>query len=118
MGDETKVELRQVKEGAAAAGSIIERYLIRILGPLGRKIGESTPLGRAMAFLGLLTAVVSLVLILTNAMWFGTQERKGRKYVNITYERKGYGIALLSGIGLVVIGTLQKEKGKVKAKKK
>jgi hypothetical protein len=110
MGDETKIELQHVKQGAAAAGSIIERYLVRILGPLGRKIGESTPLGRTMAFVGLLAVVVSLVLILTNATWFRTQERKGRKYVNITYERKGYGIAFLSGIGLVIIGTLQKEK--------
>jgi len=118
MGDETKVELQQVKEGVGAAGNIIERYLIRILGPLGTKISESTPLGRAMAFIGLLTMVVSLVLILTNAMWFGTQERKGRKYVNVSYERKGYGIAFLSGIGLVVVGALQKEKAKTRTRTK
>jgi hypothetical protein len=118
MGDETKVEFQQVRQGVEAAGNILERYLIRVLGPLGRKIAESTPLGRAMAFIGMLAVAVCLVLILTNAMWFSTQERKGRKYVNITYERKGYGIAFLSGIGLVVAGVLQKEKEKSKAKKR
>ncbi len=110
MGDETKIEMQQIKQGVEAAGSVIERYLIRILGPLGRRIAESSPLGRLMAFAGLLTVAVSLVLILTNAMWFSTQTRKGRKFVNITYEQKGYGIAFLSGIGLVVLGALQKEK--------
>jgi hypothetical protein len=118
MGDETKIEMRQVKEGVGAAGSIIERYLIRILGPLGRRIAASSPLGRVMAFIGLLTVVVSLILILTNAMWFSTQTRKGHKYVSITYEQKGYGIAFLSGIGLVVAGMLLKEKGKGKGKRK
>ncbi len=117
MGDETRMDMQHVKEGAAAAGGIIDRYLMRILGPLGRRIGESSPMGKAMAYLGLLTVVVSLVLIFSNAMWFKTQERKGRKYVNITYERKGYGVALLSGVGLVVVGTLVKDRGGSRKKK-
>jgi hypothetical protein len=116
MGDETKVEIRQVKEGMEAAGSIIDRYLIRILGPLGGKIAERAPLGRAMAFAGLLIAAISLVLILTMATRFSTQTRKGRNYVNITYEQKGYGIAFLCGAGLFVAGMLQKEKQKGKKK--
>lgn len=42
MGDETVVQMRELKKGMGAAGNIIERYLIRVLGPLGRKIAEAS----------------------------------------------------------------------------
>ncbi len=49
MGAETKIQVREIKKGMEAAGSAQERYLIRFLGPLGRKISEATQTGRIMA---------------------------------------------------------------------
>ncbi|MEK6743320.1 MAG: SH3 domain-containing protein [Nitrospirota bacterium] len=88
MGDETKVQVREIKKGMEAAGSVLERYLIRFLGPLGRKISESTQTGRIMALVGIATVVVSLVLIAVFALSFRTEVKKGvltvsKKVVNI-----------------------------------
>ncbi len=110
MGDETVVQMREFKKGVGAAGNVLERYLIRLLGPIGRKIAESTKAGRVMALIGVVTVLVSLILIFTNATWFHSFEKKGHAYVNITYEKKGYGIAFLAGIGLYVAGILQKKR--------
>jgi hypothetical protein len=84
MGDETKIQAREVKKGAAAMGSIVERYMIRLLGPLGRKIQEATPLGRAMALIGITAIAVSLVLIFANALSFSfrTEAAKGALVVS------------------------------------
>ncbi len=113
MGDETKVQIREFTKGVEAAGNVVERYMIRLLGPVGRKIGEATKAGRVMALIGVVTVVVSLVLIFaTNATRFSTSERKGHKYVHITYEKKGYGIAFLGGLGLYVVGVMQKQRRK------
>lgn len=110
MGDETVVQMREFKKGIGAAGNVVERYLIRILGPIGKKIAEATKAGRIMALAGVVTIVVSVVLIFTDATWFRTFEKKGHEYVYITYEKKGYGIAFLAGLGLFVVGVLQKKK--------
>lgn len=110
MGDQTVVQMREIKKGVGAAGNIVERYMIRILGPVGKKIAEATKAGRIMALLGVVTIVVSVVLIFTDATWFRTFEKKGHEYVYITYEKKGYGIAFLAGLGLFVVGVLQKKK--------
>lgn len=109
MGDETVVQMREFKKGVGAAGSVLERYMIRLLGPIGRKIAESSKAGRAMALVGVVTIITSLVLIFTNATWFRTFEKKGHAYVYITYEKKGYGIAFLAGLGLFVVGVMQKK---------
>lgn len=77
MGDETKIQVREIKKGMEAAGSVLERYLIRFLGPLGRKISESTEAGRIMALTGIAAVVVSLVLIAVFALSFRTEIRKG-----------------------------------------
>jgi uncharacterized protein YgiM (DUF1202 family) len=77
MGDETKIQAREVKQGAAAMGSIVERYMIRLLGPLGRKIQGATPVGRAMALVGITAITVSVVLIFANALSFRTEIAKG-----------------------------------------
>jgi hypothetical protein len=111
MGDQTVVQMREIKKGVGAAGNIVERYLIRVLGPLGKKIAEASKVGRAMALVGVVTVIVSLGLIFIDSTWFKMSERKGRQFVNITYERKGYGIAFLAGLGLFVVGVMQK-KGK------
>lgn len=112
MGDQTVVQIRELKKGVGAAGNIVERYMIRVLGPIGKKIEEASKAGRAMALLGVVTIIVSLVLIFTDATWFKMSEtRGGRKFVNITYEQKGYGVAFLAGLGLFVVGVMQK-KGK------
>ncbi len=110
MGDETVVQMREFKKGIGAAGNVLERYLIRVLGPVGRKIAEATKTGRIMALIGVVTIVVSLALIFTDATWFRTFEKKGHQYVYITYEQKGYGVAFLAGIGLYVVGILQKKR--------
>jgi hypothetical protein len=88
MGDETKIQMREVKKGVEAMGSVAERYLIRWLGPLGRKISEATQRGRIMALVGVVAAVAGLVLILANAVSFRTEMLKGvlvvsKKVVNI-----------------------------------
>ncbi len=110
MGDETRVQINEFKKGVGAAGNVVERYMIRLLGPIGRKIEEATKAGRIMALIGVVAVVVSLVLIFTDATWFHASERKGHKYVNITYERKGYGVAFLAGLGLFAVGIMQKKK--------
>lgn len=111
MGDQTVVQMREITKGMGAAGNIVERYLIRVLGPLGRKIAEASQIGRVMALLGVITVAVSLTLIFTDATWFKTSSSKGRQFVSITYEQKGYGIAFLAGLGLFGVGMMQK-KGK------
>ncbi len=110
MGDETVVQMREFKKGMGAAGNVVERYMIRVLGPIGKKIAAASKAGRAMALIGVATVLVSLVLIFTNATSFRTFEKKGHQYVNITYERKGYGIAFLAGLGLYIVGVVQKKK--------
>lgn len=173
MGDETKVQIREVKKGMEAMGSVVERYLIRWLGPVGRKIAEASQTGRVMALVGLIAAVVGLVLIMTNAVSFRTQmlkgvlvvskkvanirdkasvkgkvvakaeqgetlsylassegwykvrakegtgwvshdmvERKGYRTAIIEYDMKGYGIVSLAGLGLFIIGIVQKKKSR------
>jgi hypothetical protein len=77
MGDETRIQAREVKKGAVAMGGIVERYLIRFLGPVGRKVQSSTKVGRIMALLGILAIVVSAVLIFANALTFRTEIVKG-----------------------------------------
>ena len=111
MGDQTVVQMREIKKGVGAAGSVLERYLIRLLGPLGTRIAQASQAGRVMALIGVITVLVSLVLIFTNGSRFQSHEKKGHKYVTITYEQKGYGVAFLAGIGLFVVGVMQK-KGK------
>lgn len=111
MGDETRVQVREVKKGAAAMGDIVERYMIRWLGPLGRKISESTKAGRIMALIGVVAIVVSLVLIYVYSFSFGTSvSRKGLRIVTLRYEMEGYGIPFIVGIALLFIGLLQKKK--------
>jgi len=110
MGDETRVQMREFKKGVGAAGNVLERYMIRLLGPIGRKIAESTKAGRIMALIGVVAIVISLVLIFTNAFSTRTQETKGHKYVYVRYEMKGYGISLLAGLGLYVVGVMQKKR--------
>lgn len=111
MGDQTVVQMREITKGMGAAGNIVERYLIRVLGPLGKKIAEASQVGRVMSLLGVITVVVSLALIYTDATWFKMSQSKGRQFVNITYEQKGYGVAFLAGLGLFGVGMMQK-KGK------
>jgi uncharacterized protein YgiM (DUF1202 family) len=77
MGDETRVQVREVKKGAVAMGGIVERYMIRLLGPLGRKVQAATQAGRAMALAGIAAIVVSVVLIFANALSFRTEIVKG-----------------------------------------
>lgn len=77
MGDETRVQMREVQKGMEAMGSVAERYLIRWLGPVGRKIAEATQAGRVLALIGVITAVVGLVLIAANALSVRTEIRKG-----------------------------------------
>ncbi len=110
MGDETRVQMREVKKGVEAMGGVVERYMIRWLGPLGRKIAESTRAGRIMALIGVVAIVVSLVLIYQNAFWFGSTARKGITYYTITYASKGYGLPFLIGVGLLVVGLMQKKR--------
>lgn len=113
MGDQTVVQVREIKKGVGAAGNIVERYMIRLMGPLGKKIAEASKAGRIMALLGVVTVIVSLALIFTDATWFKfpRPNKRGRQFVHITYEKKGYGVAFLAGLGLYVVGVMQK-KGK------
>jgi len=77
MGDETRVQVREVKKGAVAMGGIVERYMIRFLGPLGRKIQAATQVGRVMALVGIAAIAVGVVLIFSNALTFRTEIVKG-----------------------------------------
>ena len=77
MGNETKIQVREIKKGMEAAGNVLERYLIRFLGPLGRKISGATQTGRIMALVGIATVAVSLALIAVFALSFRTEIQKG-----------------------------------------
>lgn len=111
MGDETRVQMSEMKKGAAAMGGIVERYMIRWLGPLGRKIAGATKAGRVMALIGVTAIVVSLVLIYMYSFSFDTSvTRKGLKIVTIRYQMEGYGIPFIAGVALLVIGILQKKR--------
>lgn len=111
MGDETRVQVSEVKKGAAAVGGIVERYMIRWLGPLGRKIAESTKAGRIMALVGVVAIVVSLVLIYMNSFFYDTSiTKKGLKVLNIHYQMEGYGMPFIAGIVLLVVGLRQKKR--------
>ena len=70
MGDETRVQMREAKKGAEAIGNILERYLVRILGPLGRRIQTATPTGRILALSGVVVAIISIVIILFTSLKF------------------------------------------------
>ena len=110
MGDETRVQMKELQKGAEALGGIAERYLIRFLGPLGRRIAQSSKAGRLMALAGVVTVIVSGVLIYINSLWFGTSmARKGIKVVTIRYQMEGYGIYFVIGIAVFVIGLMQKK---------
>ena len=113
MADETKVQMKEVKKGVEAAGSILERYMIRLLGPLGRKIEGATQIGRIMALIGVVTIVVGLVLIYLNSFFFDSAvTRQGLRIVTIRYQMEGYGFVLAAGVGLLIAGILQKTKGR------
>lgn len=77
MGDETRIQAREVKKGAVAMGGIVERKMIRWLGPVGRKIQGATQVGRIMALVGIAAIVVSVVLIFANALSYRTEVVKG-----------------------------------------
>lgn len=77
MGDETKVQIGAMKKGAEAMGSIVERYLIRVLGPLGKRIQRATKAGRIMALAGIVAVALSGVLIAVNAVSFHTEVKTG-----------------------------------------
>lgn len=111
MGDETRVQIREVQKGVEAMGGIAERYMIRLLGPLGKKIAAATKTGRIMALIGVLGTIVFGVLIYLNSLWIGTSvTRKGLKILTVRYEMEGYGIPFLIGIGLVIFGIMQKKR--------
>lgn len=112
MADETRVQVKEVRKGMEAAGSILERYMIRLLGPLGRRIEAASRTGRIMALIGVVVAIVGLVLIFMNSLYFSSVVRRGLRVVNITYQMEGYGIVLLAGIALFVVGILQKGRGR------
>lgn len=77
MGDETKVQMKEMKKGVEAMGSVAERYLMRMLGPVGAKIQRSTRAGRIMALVGVIAVAVALVLIFADALSFSTEIVKG-----------------------------------------
>lgn len=77
MGDETKIQVREVKKGAVAMGGIVERKMIRWLGPLGRKIQAATQIGRIMALVGITAIIVSVILIFANGLSYRTEVVKG-----------------------------------------
>lgn len=111
MGDETRIQAREVKKGAEALGGIAERYLIRLLGPLGRRIEQSTKAGRYMALLGVLSIIVSGILIYIHSLAVHTETtRKGLKILVIRYEMEGYGIPFAAGAALLIIGLMQKRR--------
>lgn len=110
MGDETRVQMKEMQKGAEALGGIAERYLIRFLGPLGRRIAQSSKAGRLMALAGVVTVIVSGILIYINSLWFGTSvARRGIKTVTIQYQMEGYGIYFVIGLALFIIGLMQKK---------
>ncbi|HLE40899.1 MAG TPA: hypothetical protein VI956_05295 [Nitrospirota bacterium] len=110
MGDETKVQMREVAKGAAAIGNVVERYMIRYLGPVGRKIAAANKNGRIMALIGVVAVILSLVLGLTSDdLRYGiTHVKRGAKYVYINYEMKIF-LLLIGGYILYKIGVAQKK---------
>ena len=110
MGDETKVQMREVAKGVEAVGGIVERYMIRFLGPLGRKISQASKTGRYMALAGVATIIVSSILIYMHSLFISTAvTRRGLKILTIRYQMEGYGIPLLIGIALLVFGIMQRK---------
>ena len=110
MGDETRVQIKELQKGAEALGGIAERYLIRFLGPLGRRIAQSSKAGRLMALAGVVTVIVSGILIYINSLWFGTSMgRRGIKTVTIQYQMEGYGIYFVIGLALFILGLMQRK---------
>lgn len=111
MGEETRIQVREVKKGAEAIGGIAERYMIRLLGPLGRRIEQATKAGRYMALLGVLSIIVSGILIWIYSLAIRTEvTRKGLEILVLRYEKEGYGIPFLAGVALLIIGLMQKRK--------
>ncbi len=111
MGDETRMQVREMKKGVEAVGGIAERYMIRWLGPLGRKItGLPSKNARLMALAGVLVVVVVLgIFIFSDALRIWTRAMRGHSYV-IMQMRQDYGIALLAGVGLIIAGIMQKKR--------
>ena len=72
--------------------------MIRWLGPLGRKIAESTKAGRIMALIGVVAIVVSLALIYMNSVYYDTSiTKKGLKIVTIRQPTEAELQAMLFG---------------------
>ncbi len=82
MGDETRVQMREAKKGAEALGGILERYLIRILGPLGRKLESAGKQGRLMALIGVVIVLISLLLILFTSFSIKMQTKRNALVVS------------------------------------
>ncbi len=110
MGDETKVQMREVAKGAAAMGSVVERYMIRFLGPVGRKIAAANKSGRTMALIGVVAIVVSVVWGLTSGtLQYGIGHwKRGLKYIYINYETMRF-MMLVAGFVLYKYGVSQKK---------
>lgn len=82
MGDETRVQMREVKKGASAIGEIAERYLIRLLGPLGKKLQSAGKQGRLMALSGVVVILISLLLILFTSFSIKMQTKRNALVVS------------------------------------
>lgn len=111
MGDETKVQMREMQKGMEAMGGIVERYMIRWLGPLGRRIAQSSRAGRIMALIGVVGIIVGSILIYLNSLsYHSSVTRKGLKIVTIQYQMEGYGIVFVAGLALLIFGLMQKKR--------
>lgn len=110
MGDETRVQMMEVKKGAAAMGNVVERYLIRFLGPVGRKIAAANKTGRTIALIGVVAAILSIVLGLTSGtVQYGVGHwKKGLKYVYVSYETTRF-VVLVIGYAMYKIGLTMKK---------
>ncbi len=110
MGDETRVQMKEVAKGAAAMGNVVERYMIRFLGPVGRKIAAANKTGRTMALIGVVAVLISVVYGLTSGMLdYGmTHAKRGMKYIFIRYELKDF-LLLVAGYVFYKIGVAQKK---------
>jgi hypothetical protein len=110
MGDETKVQMREVAKGAAAMGNVVERYMIRFLGPVGRKIAAANKTGRTMALIGVVAVLVSVVYgLYSGRLGYGiTHAKRGLKYLYLSYEMKDF-LLLIGGFVLYRIGVSQKK---------
>lgn len=110
MGDETRIQIKEVKKGVEAMGGIVERYMIRFLGPLGRKISQATRAGRVMALIGVVGVLVALgFYIFSDAMKIVTFTSRGHDYIRMTM-REDYTYLFLGGVALVIIGIMQKKR--------